>query len=144
MPGVIHIGDLARATGRTVHTIRWYERQGLMPGVVRNTSGRRTYHPDHIEWLRFLDRLRFTGMTIKEMRTYADLVASGHRSLGERQKLLQRHRAAINARIGELTSALDLIDEKIAFYGEWEIKRKRPAWRPKVGDHVGLARAARR
>ena len=53
-----HIGRLARETGRSVHTIRWYEKQGLMPGVTRDAGGRRVYMTQHIGWLLFLDRLR--------------------------------------------------------------------------------------
>ena len=65
-----HIGRLARETGRSVHAIRWYETQGLMPGVARDSSGRRVYTTDHIDWLNFLDRLRFAGMSVQAMRRY--------------------------------------------------------------------------
>ena len=141
MSSAIRIGDLARETGRSVHAIRWYEQQGLIPHVVRDGGGRRTYH---VEWLRFLERLRFTGMAIREMRAYADLVVAGHRSLGERQTLLARHRMAVAARIGELSAALGLIDEKVAYYREWQENRRRPDWTPKVGASATLEKAPRR
>jgi DNA-binding transcriptional MerR regulator len=76
-----HIGRLARETGRSVHTIRWYEKQGLMPGVTRDPGGRRVYVTQHIGWLLFLDRLRYAGMTVREMRRYASLAARAVRRL---------------------------------------------------------------
>src|SRR5215207_11397676 len=52
------IGWLATKAGRSVHTIRWYERQGLLPGVTRDAGGRRVYLPEHVQWLALMDRLR--------------------------------------------------------------------------------------
>ncbi|MBI5258141.1 MAG: MerR family transcriptional regulator [Burkholderiales bacterium] len=122
------IGALARSSGRSVHTIRWYEAQGLMPGVQRDSGGRRRYSPQHIEWLDLMVRLRATGMTIAKMRRYATLVRQGKASLGERQALLQSHRDEVLARIAEWNSALTLLDDKIDFYGEWLHTGKRPRW----------------
>ncbi len=70
-PDDMRIGELARRSGRSVHTIRWYEAQGLMPGVVRDAARRRVYAPDHLLWLELVDRLRLTGMTIAEIKIYA-------------------------------------------------------------------------
>ncbi|HSW07543.1 MerR family transcriptional regulator, partial [Aquabacterium sp.] len=83
------IGQLARSTGRSVHTIRWYEAQGLMPGVQRDAAGRRRYSPQHIGWLDLMVRLRATGMTIAQMRRYTALVRQGKATLAERRALLQ-------------------------------------------------------
>ena len=52
----LRIGKLARLTGRSVHTIRWYEAQRLIPGVRRDPQGRRVYHEQHVEWLALLER----------------------------------------------------------------------------------------
>lgn len=121
------IGALARATGRSIHAIRWYERMGLIPGVERAAGGRRLYRPDHVDWLGFLDRLQFTGLSIREMQAYARLVPLGRASVGERRDLLRRHRGEVAARLAELTDALALIDWKIGFYGEWDACGRRPA-----------------
>ncbi len=122
------IGALAKSSGRSVHTIRWYEAQGLMPGVQRDGGGRRRYSPQHIEWLNLMVRLRATGMTIAKMRRYATLVRQGKASLAERRALLQAHRDEVLARIDEWNMALTLLDDKIDFYGEWLQKGKRPVW----------------
>jgi DNA-binding transcriptional MerR regulator len=71
------IGQLAARTGRSVHTIRWYEAQGLIPGVARDGGRRRVYGELHISWLDLMDRLRRTGMSIAEMREYTALVKQG-------------------------------------------------------------------
>ena len=61
MPHSLHIGEVATRTGRSVHAIRWYEAQGLVPGVERDGGGRRVYTEHHVGWLEFMDRLRGTG-----------------------------------------------------------------------------------
>ena len=60
----MRIGELSTRSGRSVHAIRWYESQGLVPGVERDTGRRRVYTELHVGWLDFMDRLRRTGMTI--------------------------------------------------------------------------------
>lgn len=122
------IGQLAKSTGRSVHTIRWYETQGLMPGVVRDGAGRRRYSPRHVGWLDLMVRLRSTGMSIAQMRRYAALVRQGKATLVERRALLQAHREEVLARIADWHTALELLDDKIDFYGEWLSKGERPAW----------------
>lgn len=122
------IGALARSTGRSVHTIRWYEAQGLMPGVVRDAAGRRRYTPRHVSWLDLMARLRLTGMSIAKMRRYAALVRQGQATLAERRALLQAHREEVLARITDWHQALTLLDDKIDFYGAWLQDGQRPEW----------------
>lgn len=122
------IGQLAKSTGRSVHTIRWYEAQGLMPGVQRDGAGRRRYTPNHIGWLDLMVRLRSTGMTIAQMRHYASLVRQGKATLAERRGLLLAHREEVLARIEDWRLALTLLDDKIDFYGQWLHEGKRPEW----------------
>lgn len=128
LAATLAIGALAKSTGRSVHTIRWYEAQGLMPGVHRDGAGRRRYDPGHIAWLDLMVRLRSTGMSIAQMRRYAALVRQGKATLVERRALLQAHREEVLARIADWHSALELLDDKIDFYGEWLHKGKRPTW----------------
>lgn len=122
----LYIGDLARATGRSVHTIRWYEAQGLIPRVDRDGGGRRIYEPDHVDHLVFLDRMRQAGMSVADLRRLTELGLMGWRTLPDRQALLLAHREEIEGRIGELMEALRLIDQKVAFYAEWAERKKRP------------------
>lgn len=120
------IGELASRTGRGIHAIRWYEAQGLVPGVMRDRGGRRIYNELHVNWLDLIDRLRRTGMSIAQIREYATLVKRGTSTLKQRQKMLAAHRMRVKATIAEWTEALKLIDRKINFYGEWLTTGRRP------------------
>jgi DNA-binding transcriptional MerR regulator len=121
-----HIGRLARETGRSVHTIRWYEQHGLMPGVTRDAGGRRVYVEQHVGWLLFLDRLRFAGMSVREMRRYASLAAQGKKTIRQRLQLLEAHRTRVCAWMDELQDALRLIERKQAYYTTWLENGHRP------------------
>jgi DNA-binding transcriptional MerR regulator len=121
------IGQLAERTGRSVHTIRWYEAQGLIPGVARDSGRRRVYGELHISWLDLMDRLRRTGMSIAEMREYTELVKQGSSTLARRQALLAAHREQVKGMISEWQQALTLLNTKIDFYDEWVASGKRPA-----------------
>ncbi|MDY6946815.1 MAG: MerR family transcriptional regulator [Pseudomonadota bacterium] len=121
-----HIGRLARETGRSVHTIRWYEQQGLMPGVTRDAGGRRVYGLHHVSWLLFLDRLRYAGMPIREMRRYASLAAQGKKTIRQRLELLDAHHSRTVAHIAHLQAGLRLLEQKQAYYMKWLEDDRRP------------------
>jgi DNA-binding transcriptional MerR regulator len=141
MPATLHIGELSSRTGRSVHAIRWYETQGLMPGVARDGGGRRVYVERHVEWLALLARLRATGMSVAEMRRYAALVKAGRGTLKERRDLLAGHRARVRQTLAGWTEALNLIEAKIDFYGAWLESGVRPAQMPST-PRLPAARAA--
>jgi DNA-binding transcriptional MerR regulator len=134
------IGELARRTGRSVHAIRWYEAQGLVPGVQRDGGGRRLYHERHVGWLQLMERLRRTGMSIAEMRRYTALVQQGRTTLAERETMLREHRARVEATIADWTEALALLDDKIHFYGQWMATGKRPPL-PRAESAAGTSAA---
>ena len=132
MPTTYRIGELADLTGRSIDAIRWYEAQGLIPGVQRDDGGRRVYDELHVGWLELMDRLRRTGMSIAEMRRYTVLVKQGRSSLAQRQEMLRAHRARVEDTIAEWKRALRLIDGKIDFYGEWMSSGHRPQTTPSI------------
>jgi DNA-binding transcriptional MerR regulator len=88
VPNSFRIGELATRTGRSVHAIRWYEAQGLIPGVLGDGSGRGVYTERHLSWLDLMDRLRRTAMSIAEMREYTKLVKQGRSTLKQRPRTL--------------------------------------------------------
>lgn len=122
----LRIGELAARTGRSIHTIRWYERQGLLPPVPR-LGRQRVYSNRHVEWLELMERLRRSGMSVAQLRAYTALAQRGAPTLGETRALLLAHRAQVEARIAEWRQALELIDQKIAFYTAWMEQGERPA-----------------
>jgi DNA-binding transcriptional MerR regulator len=116
-PGVtLAIAEMAERTGVSAHTLRYYERIGLL-SVARDTAGRRLYSDRDYARVVFLSRLRMTGMSIRDLQRYVALVAQGEGSVPERLRLLLAHRDAVRAQLQELTFALDTIEFKIAAYG---------------------------
>jgi DNA-binding transcriptional MerR regulator len=126
----LRIGEVANRTGRSIHTIRWYESQGLIPGVIRGRGGHRIYSEHHIGWLDLMERLRYTGMSIKQMREYTALAKQGGVALPQRRALLAGHRVRVRENISRWTEALALIDAKVEFYDEWMANGARPAVEP--------------
>lgn len=114
----MRIGDLSRLTGLTVHTIRYYERIGLLPFAHRGSSKAREYDRSVLPWIAFLGRLRTTGMPIRDMVRYATLRAQGTASAVERAALLVRHRDHVRQHLAELHACLSVLDNKIADYGD--------------------------
>jgi DNA-binding transcriptional MerR regulator len=110
------ISEAAEASGLTAHTLRYYERAGLLDPVARETSGHRRYAPDDLQRIGFLARLRATGMPIRQVREYAELLRAGDGNEAQRLALLETHRDAVRTRIAELEGHLELIDFKIDNY----------------------------
>ena len=115
----LSISDAADATGLTVHTLRYYERAGLMlDPVERAPSSHRRYTEDEIHWVTLLTRLRATGMPIRRIRDYADLVRAGDGNEDERLALLEAHRTAVLEQLEVMRANLDAIEFKIERYRE--------------------------
>ena len=110
------IGELAKRSGLSAHTIRYYERIGLLPYADRDQSRQRDYDASILTWIEFLGRLKATGMPIREMLHYAGLRERGAPTEMERRDLLEQHRERVRARIAELTDCLAVLDTKIAGY----------------------------
>jgi DNA-binding transcriptional MerR regulator len=110
------IAETAERTGLTAHTLRYYERDGLMLGVARSATGHRRYSDRDLSWIETISRLRATGMPIRDVRRYAELVRSGGGTEKERLEILERHRAHVLSQLSELADHLESVDTKIAFY----------------------------
>jgi DNA-binding transcriptional MerR regulator len=113
----MRIGELARKTGLSVDTLRFYERIGLLPRIARDGAGQRQYGPDVLDWIAFLGRLKTMGMPLRQMRHYAELRAMGVATAPARAALLQAHRVAVRAHIAALQESLVMLDAKIDAYG---------------------------
>jgi len=113
----VTIAEAARRTGVSVHTLRYYERAGLVVTTVdRNAAGRRRYRKLDLDWIKICTKLRATGMPIRGIRRYAQLVSAGRGNEQERLALLEAHRAEVVAKIAELNENLELIDHKVDVY----------------------------
>ena len=115
------IGEFSKLTNLGIHTLRYYEQEGLItPG--RNSSNRRCYSDKDLVWIEFIKRLKDTGMPIKEIQHYAKLRAAGDPTLRERMEMLTVHREALNEQIRQLQEHMAKLDDKIDFYRQ-EIDR---------------------
>ena len=110
------IQEVAQATGLTPHTLRYYERIGLIHPINREENTRRCYTADDVGWIDFLLKLRATGMSIKDMQRYAELQRQGDRTLPERVEMLKALRDEVEAHIEELNEHLKLVYYKIDYY----------------------------
>jgi DNA-binding transcriptional MerR regulator len=124
MANGLTVGEAAETVGLTVHTLRWYEQEGLVEPVERDTAGRRRYCDRDLDWLRLLIRLRGTGMPVRDMRRYAEMVRAGDHTVGDRLRLFVEHRERVLARIEELQQDVAMLDIKIALYGEMDRARQ--------------------
>ncbi|MDE6319468.1 MAG: MerR family transcriptional regulator [Lachnospiraceae bacterium] len=115
------IGDFSKLTGLGIHTLRYYEHEGLIT-PKRNSGNRRCYSDKDLTWIEFIKRLKDTGMPIKEIKHYSELRTAGDPTLSERMELLVQHRHAINEQVTQLQAHKMRLDEKIEFYRN-EIER---------------------
>lgn len=116
MSEALTIGRMAQALGVSTHTLRYYEQAGLIQAVSRSSAGHRLYSPSDIEWLRFVMRLKATGMPIARMQAIAALRAQGPETALERRALLIEHREAVMSELRQWQANLAAIDEKIRAY----------------------------
>jgi DNA-binding transcriptional MerR regulator len=114
------IAQAAERSGLSAHTLRYYERIGLIHPVGRGTNGHRRYGRDDMEWLALLIKLRTTGMPMRQMVEYAELVREGPHTAARRRTMLERHRAAIAEQMAALEETAAVLDRKIAMYHEME------------------------
>ena len=113
------IAEAAERTGLTTDTLRYYERDGLLLGPVRrSSSGHRRYAAADLAWITLITRLRATGMPIRDVRRYAELVRDGDGNEADRLDLLHAHREQVLAQLAEVTAHLEAINLKIGVYEE--------------------------
>jgi MerR family transcriptional regulator, aldehyde-responsive regulator len=108
--------EMAARTGTTIDTLRYYEKEHLITGVARAASGHRRYSEADAGWIEVLRCLRLTGMSIQQMKHFAELGQQGQQTERERYGMLLDHRQLVLAQIAELHSALDVLNNKTAIY----------------------------
>ena len=111
------IGEIAERSGMSVDTLRYYEKIGLIPAPLRDAGGRRVYDEVILGWLRFLDKLKATGLGMRERLRYADLrTRPGLGSVRERREMLEAHREKVSEDLERLRETLELLDSKVVLY----------------------------
>ncbi len=117
-PRGVSISEASQRTGLSRHTLRYYERAGLIEPIERSTSGRRRYETSDLDWFAFLVRLRQTGMPITQMKQFALLRAGGTSTLERRRQLLDEHRRQVEAAIAVQQDHLAALTDKISHYAQ--------------------------
>lgn len=110
------VARMAELTGVSGHTLRYYERIGLLRPVERSASNHRRYRPEDVDWIRFLLRLRETGMPISRMREYSDLRQQGDGTLRPRMSMLVEHHERLREQLARLQRHEIALETKIAAY----------------------------
>lgn len=109
------IGKFSEITGVCCSALRYYENKGLIR-VKRDAANRRDYSESDIEWIKFLQKLKNTGMSLKDMKRYSDLRYEGSSTIAERLELLQKHRLYVNEQLKKWLEYSKNLDDKIEWY----------------------------
>jgi DNA-binding transcriptional MerR regulator len=112
------VAEAAQAASVSAHTLRYYERAGLLARVDRNGAGHRRFTEEDLEWVVMVTRLRATGMPIRAIRAYAELIRAGEGNERERLALLEAHRERVLEQLASIQRNLELVDYKIGLYRE--------------------------
>jgi DNA-binding transcriptional MerR regulator len=121
------IREMAERSGFSGHTLRYYERIGLIRHVARHAGGQRRYAVADVAWLEFLRRLRSTGMPIRQMKRFADLRYLGDATVTPRREMLEAQASAVAKRIAVLSECQRVLTDKIAHYRTIECRSAKAA-----------------
>ncbi|URZ87858.1 MerR family transcriptional regulator [Floricoccus penangensis] len=113
---IYSIKEVAEITGLSIYTIRYYDKEGLLPFVARNDAGIRVFSESDINQIQTICCLKNTGMALKDIRNYIECCMEGTASIDERSELLTAHRESVLAKIKELEDNLKIIDGKLEIY----------------------------
>ena len=110
------INEVAKICDISVYTIRFYDKEGLLPFVTRNRTGNRQFSEGDLDVVKLICCLKNTGMQVKEIKRYIDLCVQGEGTAPARRQIMADHRKAILRQIDDLKKNLNIVDLKIGFY----------------------------
>lgn len=110
------IAQAARRAGLTAHTLRYYDKEGLLPFVDRTPSGFRAFKESDFEWLSVITCLKSTGMPIRDIRQFINWCAQGDCTLADRLEMFKRQKSAVEQQIALLQKHMEKINHKIRYY----------------------------
>lgn len=112
----MRIGEISKITGLSEHTLRFYEKMGLMPDVAKRGGGIRDYCDRDIDRLGVIECLKKTGMSLTDIKTFIDWCAMGDKTIQQRYDMFIDRRNAVMAQMAEIQKILKIIDYKIKYY----------------------------
>lgn len=110
------IGQVAQKTGLSVHTLRYYEKEGLLPFVRKNSSGLRVFSDSDLGWLELIECLKATGLHLKGIKQYIDWYIEGDSTLQQRLDMFKQQKIRIEEQMAELQKHMNKINYKIELY----------------------------
>ncbi|AIQ20476.1 MULTISPECIES: MerR family transcriptional regulator [unclassified Paenibacillus] len=118
------IKTISQKSGLSQYTLRYYEREGVLPVVARDENGNRCFHDEDLELISLICCLKDTGMPIADIKQFISLSKEGHSSLSEQRKLLQAHKLHIDEKIKFFQTFAQKVDHKIAYFASLEEEAK--------------------
>jgi DNA-binding transcriptional MerR regulator len=110
------ISEVANELNLTVYTLRYYDKEGLMPFVERTPSGTRLFKESDISALKIIECLKSTGMPIKEIKNFIDWCSDGDSTLQQRYDMFMERKATVETQMEELKKTMELIEHKCSYY----------------------------
>lgn len=114
----LKIGQIADKMGLTAHTLRYYDKEGLLPSMHKNSAGRRMFTDQDVEWLLIIECLKGCGMTLKDIRAYIGMCLEGDQTIAQRLEMFKKQKEHLFKQQEQLADFMQKIDFKIAFYTE--------------------------
>ena len=113
---VYTVGEMAKRMGVAASTLRYYDKEGLLPFVERSPGGIRLFRETDVEWLNVIGCLKSAGMSIGDIREYIRLAMQGDGTIDQRLALFKRQRETLLRQMAALQNTLDMLDYKCWFY----------------------------
>lgn len=110
------IGQVAKQVGLTTYTLRYYEKEGLLPEVKKNSSGIRIYGDDDLFWIEVIKCLKDTGMSMATIKHIVDLSLEGDVTIPQRKEILENHKKELEKQMKQLQYSMEKINKKIDWY----------------------------
>ena len=110
------VGEMAKMLGVPASTLRYYDKEGLLPFVERSTGGIRMFRESDLEWLRVIGCMKKAGMSLRDIRQYMELVIQGDDTIDARLEMFRRQRKTLETQMAELQHTMDMVDYKCWYY----------------------------
>ena len=113
---VYTVGEMAKMLGVSASTLRYYDKEGLLPFVERSSGGIRMFRDSDIVWLQVIGCMKKAGMSIKDIKQYIEMALQGDETIGLRLDMFRRQREALKAQMEELRHAMEMVEYKCWYY----------------------------
>lgn len=113
---VYTVGEMAKMLGVSASTLRYYDKEGLLPFVERSSGGIRMFRDSDIEWLQVIGCMKKAGMSIKDIKQYIEMALQGDETIGLRLDMFRHQREALKAQMEELRHAMEMVEYKCWYY----------------------------